>query len=261
MFWRGGAASVLALHSLYDAAPHFRSAVVVRQGAAAVAAPIPRHLLSQRRFSKQLFCTRAGHLIEYHFACEDGHLIKVGQYPSTADIEKGDTDRYEAVLGREKLKELNRAIGLASHGVGIGAHVYLRRIFEGLVEDAHRVAQLTPEGWDEPKYQQGRMSERIKMLKGFLPEFLSENPQLYAILSQGIHELTEQECLANFEALKLCIEVILDEKLRQREQEQRVDAARKALARIDGAVGTGKDKALCRAVSLIRVLAACRIQQ
>jgi hypothetical protein len=85
-----------------------------------------------------------------------------------ADIEKGDTDRFEPVLGRERLKELNRGIGLASHGVGIGAHVYLRRIFEGLVEEAHAAASTQP-GWEDAKYTQARMPERVRFLKDHLP--------------------------------------------------------------------------------------------
>lgn len=186
----------------------------------------------QPRIDKALICTRNGHPIRYYFTCEEDHILKVGQYPSMADIEKGDTDKFEPVLGRERLKELNRGIGLASHGVGIGAHVYLRRIFETLVEEAHAVASKD-KGWDEGKYGQARMAERIQLLDGHLPRFLSENPRLYAILSNGIHELTEQQCLANFEALKLCIEVILDEKLTERSKLDRAEAARKALAQID----------------------------
>jgi hypothetical protein len=187
----------------------------------------------RRDISKTLVCTRNGHSLAYHFVCEDKFLVKVGQYPSIADIEKGDTDRFGAVLGRDRLKELNRGIGLAAHGVGIGAHVYLRRIFESLVEEAHSIAQQD-KGWDESKYLQARMVERIQLLQHQLPRFLCENPRLYAIMSKGIHELTEQECLANFEALKLCIEVILEEKLVERAKRDRAEAARKALAQIDG---------------------------
>jgi hypothetical protein len=51
--------------------------------------------------------------------------------------------------------------------------------------------------------------------------------------------LTEQECLANFDALKLCIEVILDEKLAERGQRDKAEAARKALAQIDGGKKSG----------------------
>jgi len=182
--------------------------------------------------AKSLVCTRKGHRIEYFFRCEDEFIVKVGQYPSIADIEIGDTEKYEAILGRERLKEFNRAIGLTAHGVGIGAHVYLRRIFEALVEEAHQ-ATRDGTGWDENKYQQSRMIERIQLVSAHLPDFLVKNQRLYALLSKGLHELSEQECLGNFDALKLAIEVILDEKLKKREEQQKSELARKALAKID----------------------------
>jgi hypothetical protein len=186
-----------------------------------------------REITKSVDCTRKGHILNYYFICETDYLIKVGQYPSAADIEKGDTEKYKVILGRDRLQELNRAIGLTAHGVGIGAHTYLRRIFESLVEEAHQSAK-GGNAWDEEKYTQSRMAEKIKLLKGSLPDFLVENPRLYSILSSGIHELTEQTCLANFEALKLCIEVILDQKLKESHEKEKREAARQALARIDG---------------------------
>lgn len=184
-------------------------------------------------FSKLLRCTRGSHHIMYFFICEETYIVKIGQYPSLADIEKGETDKYTPVLGRERLKEFNRAIGLSAHGVGIGAYVYLRRIFESLVEEAHRAASAES-GWDEGTYQQSRMAERITMVRTHLPQFLVQHPKLYSVLSKHLHELSEQECLANFDAVKLAIEVIIDEKLKQRDEAKKIEGARKAMARIDG---------------------------
>ncbi len=188
---------------------------------------------AKRDFSKSLRCTRGGHVFTYYFICERNAITKVGQYPSLADIEKPETQKYEKLLGKDRLKELNRAIGLAAHGVGVGAYIYLRRVFESLIEDAHDEAMKAVPNWDEIAYKQQRTSERISTLKKFLPAFLVESPRLYGILSLGVHELTEDQCLANFEALKLGIQVILDEKLSEAERRAQADAARKALARID----------------------------
>ncbi len=76
------------------------------------------------------------------------------------------------------------------------------------------------------------MNEKIALLKRELPSFLVENPKLYGILSKGIHDLTESDCLANFEALKLAIMVILDEKLIASERILHTAAAKKALDKI-----------------------------
>jgi len=72
----------------------------------------------------------------------------------------GDTSQFEKALGKARLHELNKAIGLAAHGVGIGSYVYLRRVFESLIEDAHSKAKLS-DGWIEEEYEKGRMKEII----------------------------------------------------------------------------------------------------
>jgi hypothetical protein len=53
------------------------------------------------------------------------------------------------------------------------------------------------EGWTEDQYKV-RMEDRILLMKDHLPEFLVDNRKLYAILSLGVHELTEADCLSFF---------------------------------------------------------------
>lgn len=179
-------------------------------------------------FSKTIVCTRAQHFVYFHFISENNTIIKIGQYPSLADLAIGNTKRYKEVLGVERLKELNKAIGLAAHGVGIGSYVYLRRIFESLIEEARQQAK-NDVSWDEENYQKKRMKEKIPLLENFLPQFILDHPELYGILSLGIHELTEEQCLANFEALKQAILVIADERLHNIERKKRYSEASQAV--------------------------------
>lgn len=158
---------------------------------------------------------------------------KIGQQPSFGDLHILQVKKYSHVLAPEQLGELTRAIGLASHDVGVGAYVYLRRIFEGLVDEAHQDAVKLPE-WDEDLYNRSRMSEKIKLLKAQLPSFLVEQPSMYSLLSKGVHELSEAECLKHFGTLRLGIELILDERLERRERERKIADAKAA---IDKAVG------------------------
>jgi len=143
----------------------------------------------------------------------------------------GDTSQFEKALGKSRLHELNKAIGLAAHGVGIGSYVYLRRVFESLIEDAHAKAKVE-KGWLEEDYQKGRMKEKVSMLKSFLPRFIVEHPQLYGILSLGVHELTEEECLKNFEVLKAGILVIAEERMHEIQREKRFKEASLAIASV-----------------------------
>jgi hypothetical protein len=59
------------------------------------------------------------------------------------------------------------------------------------------------------------MEEKIVLLRSHLPAFLLKNKSIYSILSNGIHELTESECLSYFEPLRVGIALILDERMEQ----------------------------------------------
>ena len=157
-------------------------------------------------------------------------IQKVGQQPSFADVHISKIKKYAPVLTKLQLRELNRAIGLASHDVGVGSYVYLRRVFEALIEEAHAEASADG-GWDEDTYVQSRMAERVALLKNHLPTFLVEHPKMYSLLSKGIHELSEEECLSHFETLRIVIELILDEKLERKERDRKVRDAKAALAK------------------------------
>lgn len=161
-------------------------------------------------------------------------IIKIGQYPSIADIAKAEIQKYRKVL-KESFGEFSRGIGLAAHGIGIGSFVYLRRTFERLICEAYDKAK-TEGGWSEEQYQKSRMDEKIVLLKNHLPLFLVENRGLYAILSKGVHELSEQECLGAFPIVKLAIEMILDEKIREQKRQTKEAEARKAIAKLTGAL-------------------------
>lgn len=180
-----------------------------------------RHILFEHIFR----CARdKSHVMYFYFLIHNNTITKIGQYPSISDIVTIDIQKYRKVLGNDQYSEFSRAIGLTTHGIGIGAFVYLRRIFENLIEEVHQVQKGTA-GWDETTYQKSRMEEKIVLLKNSLPEFLVNNKSLYSILSKGIHELREAECLKAFPTTKLGIELILDEKLEKLAREKKIKQA------------------------------------
>ena len=183
-------------------------------------------------FPINLICTRnESHLMQIIIYLTENEFFKIGQFPSIADLSMPDLRKYRDVLSSEKYKELNRGIGLITHGVGVGAFVYLRRIFEDLIEEA-RIEHSKLAEWDEDTYQRSRMDDKIEILKSSLPDFLTENRKLYGILSKGIHELTENECLEYFPTVKLGVELILDEKLEHKRRKNKIEAAKKSLGKI-----------------------------
>lgn len=186
--------------------------------------------------SFKLNCVRNDYTIRVYVLLEsDGNnefiLKKVGQYPSIADLHISKIREYDKVLDRTRIKEITKAVGLAANGVGIGSFVYLRRVFEFLIEDAHKMAK-NDNDWNEEEYQKSRIIEKIELLKLHLPEFLVANKTMYGILSKGIHSLEEDECLAYFDALKVGIELILDEKVDQQNKMKKIQEAQTRLSSI-----------------------------
>lgn len=170
---------------------------------------------------------------------EDGDIVdteyelqKIGQYPSIADLHISKIKAYDKVLSKNKLKEFTRAIGLAAAGVGIGSFIYLRRVFEHLLSEAYNKAKKD-DGWDDEQFKKNRMADKIEQLNHHLPEFLVENREIYGILSKGVHDLEENECLAYFEPLKIGIEIILDAKIEEFEKQKKIEEAKKKIQAIN----------------------------
>ncbi len=80
------------------------------------------------------------------------------------------------------------------------------------------------------------MEEKVKMLSDYLPNLMVENKKIYSIISKGIHELSEKECLKYFETMKLSIELILDEKLKEREKLEKEKSIEKEIGKITGEI-------------------------
>lgn len=168
------------------------------------------------------------HLYSFMFRIIDNTITKVGQFPSIASIELHSIDKYRKIL-KNDYRDFSKAIGLHSHNVGAGSFVYLRRIFENLIEDCRQKAQKES-SIDDLAFQRSKMDEKILMLKDYLPSFLVENRKLYGILSKGIHELDEDTCLELFPNVKLAIELILDEKIHQLEKENKIQSTKKFIS-------------------------------
>jgi hypothetical protein len=80
------------------------------------------------------------------------------------------------------------------------------------------------------------MYEKILILREHFPETLVQNTLMYSILSKGIHELTEGECLQYFNAVKIGIELVLDEEIERIEREQKTNNLANELSRIKGTI-------------------------
>lgn len=118
------------------------------------------------------------------------------------------------------MKDYKYALGGISAGIGAGSLIYLRRIFESLVEEA-RLEASKESGWDQVAFGKARMAEKIAMLKNRLPDYLVDNRSIYGLMSAGVHNLTEEQCLMMFPVIRSGIELILDDHLREKRRQEK----------------------------------------
>jgi hypothetical protein len=185
-----------------------------------------------------LACQRdTSHRYFYMFDVYPELLVKIGQRPSMETIAGSGLEKYRSILGKQYFAELHRAGGLISHGIGIGAFVYLRRIFERLIA-THRATFEQTHGVID-RFDGMRMDEKIDALKESLPATLVRNRGVYGILSKGLHELDEDTCKKHFTILKAAILAILEEDFQTREKEKAADDLSRAITEVLGEVRDG----------------------
>lgn len=175
----------------------------------------------------------ARHYTDYIVRAEGNMLVKIGQFPSIADLTFPELDKYKKVLSSTDRKEFGRALGLYAHGIGAGSYVYLRRIFERLLMQAKEIAGSAI---NESEFSKAHVDEKITMLSDYLPNMLTSNPTIYGILSKGIHELSEKECITYFPVLKECICMILGEWEEIRKKKEQETALASALSKISSSI-------------------------
>lgn len=164
------------------------------------------------------------HHLDFIVLTYGNKMKKIGQFPSVADLTFPELKEYRKVFPKEDEKELKRAIGLFASGIGVGSFVYLRRIYERIIISAGKKA-IEEGKIEQEKFEKSRVDERTKMLHDYLPKQLVGNHTFYGILSKGIHELSEEQCLEYFPVLKSFIIMIL----RQWENERRDKEEKKEL--------------------------------
>ena len=186
-----------------------------------------------KRYAMTYRCTRdRQHFIIFDLITTDDKIIKIGQYPSVADLVIPEIAKYKPVLGTQ-YREFSKAIGLFAHGIGIGSFVYLRRIIENLVFDKYNEVSENLE-ISNTEFMRLKFDEKIEVLKSYLPEVLVANKNIYGIVSKGIHELSEEECREMFPYIKAGIELILDSLLAEKERKSKEKIFDKFVAKKTG---------------------------
>ncbi|SFU49019.1 hypothetical protein SAMN05216480_10536 [Pustulibacterium marinum] len=177
-------------------------------------------------FIRTFSCARTNgkedrHTLIYCLKIIEDSIVIIGRYPSIADTSL-DFKKYKKI-DKSLPSEFNLATGLHSHGVGAGAYVYLRRILEKYI--------IYPKLNEEQKKLQF-FKEKLQAIKDQLPKLLVETPEMYSVLSLGIHELSEEECKKYYKPLESAILFILNEELSNIEQKERMSQVQNEIKKI-----------------------------
>lgn len=203
---------------------------------------IPNGNRNRKLFEKQeiynlnFYCSRnENHVLSVIYKVENETIMKIGQSPSLFELQRGEFKKYETILGKN-YNDLYNAIMFYNSHFGVAAFVHLRRVIENFfITKAYDEFKQTPD-WNDIKYKEARFIEKLNILKKKLPETLTQNPRLYSIISKGIHELDEAECLLYFEALKECILLSLDDLIEEKRRKKSKERIKSELSRIDNKI-------------------------
>lgn len=175
------------------------------------------------------------HKMIIHFMKVDNETImKIGQNPSIYDLNENiNNKKFLKMLGKEYAEYYKSACSLYSFSTYIGALIYLRRIFEKILIDVFNENIETIE-MDFDTFKKERMEDKIKILKPYLPSIMFNQGfnTIYTKISDGVHNLTEEECSSMFLVLKMGIEEILTKKMEMDEEKKRIKDLEKQLQNI-----------------------------
>jgi hypothetical protein len=164
--------------------------------------------------------------------------IKIGQFPQHAELVGGRLRAVSKIATPIDSTELRRAVGLMSHDVAIGAFVYLRRVFERIIAGAWQRALESGEKLPDPNRL--RMADKVAALKAHLPEIVVRHAKAYGILSQGLHELSEEECARAYPVLESSVVAMLEDIHAHAQKQQRDQALSVQLDELAGTLKSSK---------------------
>ncbi len=163
---------------------------------------------------------------DIYYKC-DKDIIKIGQYPSEVDnVGNEYLDKVKRICDKAEAKEIvnyiKTALIMESYGYGIASLLYMRRAFEHLI--------AISEGKDKNDNTGVNMRERIKNNQ-YLPEIIKGNARVYNVISEGIHNQTEEECMELFKILKAGVIILITKTYAYIEEKKQLEELSKNISK------------------------------
>ena len=154
-------------------------------------------------------------LLRIDFANGRVTITKIGQHPLPYVLNSGNTSECDRILEKIGAKVDYRSASKCFYdGMYVGAFTYLRRVFERLIDYL-----AGPEGTDTKN-----MADRVKQAEDRIdPEIYDHFHPAYKMISEHVHQKSEEECRSNFGMLK----ALIDEQLSYMKTEAERAASRK----------------------------------
>lgn len=174
---------------------------------------------------KKLECPTCDEKLTMIFLYEKNCIAKVYQSFISDIIKDEDIQQFKKMklLNEEDLKELNNANKCKKLGMNIASFVYMRRIFENMLQriyEAHQ-SEVTIKD-DSKKFTDLFVKDKVKLLKPYLPILMNEEVssdkyiKLYKLLSEGIHKLNEDICESLYNIIKELLLMILEKEMQEK---------------------------------------------
>lgn len=165
-------------------------------------------------------------------------IFKTGQYPSWDIAVSKD---LEKIMG-EFSEYYKKGLICESQSYGIGANAYFRRIVEGIIDELLGQIPDLMSGEERTQYEKALeesrktkiTQEKIALVKDLLPPILIPeryNPlkTLHEVLSEGVHELTDEECLENAQIIRDTLTFLVNSILKRKKEQQEFSEGMKKL--------------------------------
>lgn len=176
-----------------------------------------------RLLSVTFKCPTCGSVLYYAFYNKDNTMIKLAQFPSLYDVSRDELKKYRSnnLIDAESFNEIYKAEICASESYFVASYTYMRRVYESLLLSVFN-QHIDEIGVTEEEYRKKRSDEKMELIKPFLAIDEEIYKPLYALLSAGIHSLTEDECCNHYTLLKsILLEILIEQKAKAEKAKKR----------------------------------------